>query len=235
MGIALIKDQQKEIKMNKKKLEKLEEKFIKTNADFKNIFNDKTNIENFLKTLFPKEMHDSIIKSDYGLYDSAELNKLFHVCDSKKQNEFGQILSKYKNENLDLIEKNKLLLKDLETKNSELNNFKKTHTVNIDQLNSYQSNYNELAKKMERIENEKNYLMKMLDEKNEEIENLISLEVENAELKAKTLLDNLDGNINLNLIKSTSNNNINENNMNASGSSFGSGSQNEKIARIRKH
>src|SRR5690349_6095180 len=95
--LSLIKEQTKEIKINKKKLEKLEEKFIKTNADLKNILNDKTNIECFLKTLFPKEMHENIIKAEYGLYDSAELSKMFLVCESKKQNEFQQILNKYKN------------------------------------------------------------------------------------------------------------------------------------------
>jgi hypothetical protein len=190
--LSLIKDQTKELKINKKRLEKLEEKFIKTNADLKNVLNDKTNIENFLKTIFAKEMHDGLIKSEYGLYDQAELGKLFLVCESKKQNEFAQILNKYKNENIDLSDKNKILSKELEAKTNELIEFKKSQSVNLDQLNFYQNNFNEVMKKLDSLENEKNYLMKIIDEKNEEIENLISLEVENAELKAKNLLDNLD-------------------------------------------
>lgn len=202
--LGLIKDQAKELKMSKKKLEKLEEKYIKNNADLKIILNDKMNLENFLKTIFPKDMHEMIIKSENGLYDSAELSKMFHVCESKKQNEFQQILNKYKNENIDLLEKTKVMTKELESKLNELNDIKKTHSTSSDQLSFYQNNYNELVKKVDGLENEKGYLMKIIDEKNEEIENLMSLEVENAELKAKTLLENLDGAGDLNLNKRTS-------------------------------
>ena len=60
-----MKKQNKEIKTNMKKLEKLEEKFVKVNTDFKNVLNDKTNIEAFLKNVFPKDMHDKLIKEDY--------------------------------------------------------------------------------------------------------------------------------------------------------------------------
>ena len=41
-------------------------------------------------------------------------------------------------------------------------------------------------------DNEKQYLMKVIDEKNNEIEVLNNLELENAELKAKSLLNNFD-------------------------------------------
>jgi hypothetical protein len=243
--LSLIKDQTKELKINKKRLEKLEEKYIKTNADLKNVLNDKTNIENFLKTIFPKEMHDGLIKSEYGLYDQAELGKLFLVCESKKQNEFAQILNKYKNENLDLSEKNKYLSRELEAKTNELNEIKKNQSSNIDQLNFYQNNYNDVMKKLESLENEKNYLMKIIDEKNEEIENLISLEVENAELKAKSLLDNLDLGMNLNIYadKKTSNNTFGSgnieglglgNNLLSSGFNTNTNLNNEKNLKICK-
>ena len=42
--LQLMKDQNKELKISKKKLEKLEEKFIQVNTDLKNVVNDKTNI-----------------------------------------------------------------------------------------------------------------------------------------------------------------------------------------------
>jgi hypothetical protein len=190
--LSLIKEQAKEIKINKKKLERLEEKFIKINADFKNVYTDKTNIENFLRNIFPKEMHENIFKTEYGLYDTGELSKMWLICESKNQNEFQQILGKYKNENSDISERNKILMKELDSKTNELNNIKKSNSVNSEQMNFYMNNYNDLNKKVENLESEKNYLMKVIDEKNAEIENLISLEVENAELKAKSLLENLE-------------------------------------------
>jgi hypothetical protein len=212
--LSLIKEQTKEIKINKKKLEKLEEKFIKTNADFKNILNDKNNIENFLKSIFPKEMHDSIIKFEYGLYDSVELSKMHIVCEAKKQNEFQQLLNKIKNENLELSDKIKFLTKELDLKSTELANNLKKNLINLDQLNFYQKNYGEIVKKIEFCENEKKYLMKMLDEKNQEIENLIALEIENAELKAKKLLDNLEMGCSRNYKEANNNqNNINNPNI----------------------
>ena len=76
-----MKEQNKEIKLNKKKLEKLEEKYIKVNTDFKNVLNDKTNIETLLKNVFPKDMHDKVIKEDYGMYEAAELSKLWLILE----------------------------------------------------------------------------------------------------------------------------------------------------------
>lgn len=190
--LSLIKEQNKEIKLNKKKLEKLEEKYIKTNADLKNVLNDRMNIENFLKTIFPKEMHDNLIKSEYGLYDSGELCKLYLVCESQKQNEFQQILNRFKNENSELTEKFKNSTKELEIKTKDLNQIKASTESNLDQLNYYMTNYNEVSKRVDLLQNEKFFLVKMLDSKNEEIEKLTALEVENAELKAKSLLDNLE-------------------------------------------
>jgi hypothetical protein len=211
--LSLIREQTKEIKINKKKLEKLEEKFIKTNADFKNILNDKSNIEIFLKSIFPKEMHDNIIKIEYGLYDSVELSKMHLVCEAKKQNEFQQVLNKIKNENLEFSDKIKHLTKELESKSTELAANLKNNLTNMDQLNFYQKNYGEIVKKLEFCENEKNYLMKMIDEKNLEIESLIALEIENAELKAKKLLDNLEMGGNRNVKEGSKNqNNLNNTN-----------------------
>jgi hypothetical protein len=232
--MALIKEQTKELKINKRKLEKLEEKFIKTNADLKNILNDKTNIENFLRTIFPKEMHEGLIKPDYGHYDQAELGKLFLVCESKKQNEFAQILTKIKNENSELSEKNKFLNKELEAKTYELNENKKNQSVNMEQLNFYQNNFNEVMKKMESLEIEKNYLMKIIDEKNEEIENLISLEVENAELKAKTLLETMDV-LNNNCMDKKTQNNISMNNFEGLGNNISIGSNNSSLGNNDKN
>lgn len=205
--VKLIQEQTKEIKINKRRLEKLEEKYVKVNSDLKNVLNDKTNIENFLKTIFPKDMHENIVKTDYGLYDSAELSKLYIVVEAKNQNEFQKILSTLKNENSDLMDKLKASRIDAENKAQELNNIKKTHNQNVEQLGFYSSSYTDLTKKNEELENEKMYLMKMLDEKNSEIENLIALEIENAELKAKTLLENLDNNNTKNLTTSSNTNN----------------------------
>jgi len=190
--LSLIKDQTKEIKLNKKKLEKLEEKYIKTNADLKNVLSDKLNIENFLRTIFPKEMCDNLIKTDYGLYDSSEISKMYYVLESQKQNEFQQILNRQKNEISDLSERIKQTTKELETKAKELNQLKSSSESNLDQLNYYMTNYKELNVKAELLENEKFFLVKMLDSKNEEIEKLNAYEIENAELKAKCLLENLD-------------------------------------------
>ena len=53
---------------------------------------------------------------------------------------------------------------------------------------------NELKNNVESLTTEKNYLMKVLDEKNAEIQVLNNLELENAELKAKSLLNNLNNN-----------------------------------------
>jgi hypothetical protein len=220
--LTLIKEQTKEIKLNKKKLEKLEEKYIKTNADLKNVLSDKLNIENFLRTIFPKDMCDNLIKTDYGLYDSAEISKMYYVLESQKQNEFQQILNRQKNEISDLSERIKQTTKELETKNKELIQLKSNTESNLDQLNFYMTNYKELNVKAELLENEKFFLVKMLDSKNEEIEKLNAYEIENAELKAKCLLENLDK-ANNNPISSVLNNNLNNlmKNTNKSFSSHG--------------
>jgi hypothetical protein len=199
--LKLIKDQTKEIKINKRRLEKLEEKYVKINTDLKNVLNDKNNIENFLRTIFPKEIQDTIIKTEYGLYDTNELSKMWIVVESKNQNEFHKILNQMKNENADYQEKIKVFKSELEQKTNELKTIKSTYNTNVEQLSFYSGTYNDIVKKNEELENEKVYLMRVLDEKNKEIENLIALEIENAELRAKSLLeeknDNNMDNINL--------------------------------------
>ena len=50
----------------------------------------------------------------------------------------------------------------------------------------------ELTEKLENLANEKDYLMKTLEEKNQEIQSLSNLELEFAELKAKTLLNTIN-------------------------------------------
>lgn len=187
-----MKEQNKEIKLNKKKLEKLEEKYIKVNTDFKNVLNDKTNIETFLKNVFPKDMHDKVIKEDYGMYEAAELSKLWLILESKNQNEFQNILSKLKAEVSELTDKNNSLSQQLEETQTNFDNYKNSQKDNSENLSHYMSGYEEFKIKNENLENEKNYLMKLLDEKNAEIEVLNSLELENAELKAKSLLNNFD-------------------------------------------
>jgi hypothetical protein len=65
-------------------LEKLEEKFIQVNTDLKNIINDKSNIEEFISNIFPKDMLEQVIKKEYGTYDKSELSKLWLIAESKK-------------------------------------------------------------------------------------------------------------------------------------------------------
>ena len=187
-----MKEQNKEIKRNKKLLEKVEEKYIKVNTDFKNVLNDKTNIETFLKNVFPKDMHDKVIKEDYGTYEAAELSKLWLILENKNQSEFQNILSKLKAENSELVENNKKITQQLEEIQNEFEKYKNEQKENSDNLNHDMTGFEEYKTKAEKLENEKNYLMKVLDEKNAEIEVLNSLELENAELKAKSLLNNFD-------------------------------------------
>jgi len=190
--LILIKDQRKQIKTDTKKLEKLEEKYIKLNSDFKLVINDRSNLENFLKIIFSKEMHSNILKSSYGHYESNELNKLWLICDNQKQNEFQKVVGKLKLELNELTEKNTTLQKELKDKTSELIYIKKEYESQKLILDDNMYNYNEVAIKAESLELEKNYLLQMVEEKNNEIEKLLVFEIENAELKAKTLLDNIE-------------------------------------------
>ena len=209
-----MKKQNKEIKTNMKKLEKLEEKFVMVNTDFKNVLNDKTNIEAFLKNVFPKDMHDKLIKEDYGTYDTSELSKLWLVLDSQNQSEYQNVLSKLKTEINDLNEHNQTLQAKYNQINEMYEQYKTEQNNNNDSLNHYMNGYEELKVQNESLLQEKDYLMKLLDDKNAEIEQLNKLELENAELKAQSLLLDLDTNNNNN-----NNSNIHSSDKNAYGSS----------------
>ena len=190
--LQLMKDQNKELKISKKKLEKLEEKFIKVNTDLKNVVNDKINIEVFLKEIFPKDITDKVIKKEYGTYETAELTKLWLISESQNKNEYTNILSKLKGEINELNSNNKELKLNLENITQEYNEYKESNKENEIKFKEGLNELEELRIKVMNYDNEKQYLMKVIDEKNNEIEVLNNLELENAELKAKSLLNNFD-------------------------------------------
>ena len=217
--LQLMKDQNKELKISKKKLEKLEEKFIQVNTDLKNVVNDKTNIEVFLKEIFPKDITDKVIKKEYGTYETAELTKLWLISESQNKNEYTNILSKLKGEINELNSNNKELKLNLENITQEYNEYKESNKENEIKFKEGLNELEELRIKVMNYDNEKQYLMKVIDEKNNEIEVLNNLELENAELKAKSLLNNFDTltpklNSNDNDIFNYSNNSKKENNQN---------------------
>ena len=195
--LQLMKEQNKELKLSKKKLEKLEEKFIQVNTDLKNIINDKANIEDFISNIFPKDMLSQVIKKEYGTYDKSELSKLWLVAESKNQSEYNNILTKLKSEINELNIKNKELTINYNQILQEFEEFKKNNSEASDKLEKLINENKELTEKLENANNEKDYLIKTLEEKNQEIQSLSNLELEYAELKAKTLLNtinNEDGN-----------------------------------------
>ena len=190
--LQLMKEQNKELKISKKKLEKLEEKFIQVNTDLKNVLNDKTNIEVFLKEIFPKDISEKVIKKEYGTYETAELTKLWLISESQNQNEYTNILSKLKGEISELNASNKVLQLNLDNITQEYNDYKENNKENEEKLKEGLNELEDLRIKVVNLDNEKQYLMKVIDEKNNEIEVLNNLELENAELKAKSLLNNFD-------------------------------------------
>ena len=219
--VQLMKEQNKELKIAKKKLEKLEEKYIQVKTDLNNIINDKSNIEDFISNIFPKDMLSQVLKKEYGTYDKSELSKLWLIAESKNQSEYNNILTKLKSEINDLNMKNKELSLNYNQITQEYDDFKKNNFDSTEQLNQIVNENKELKENLENLTNEKSFLMKILDEKNAEIQNLNNLELENAELKAKSLLNTLnnndDGNeLNMynlslddNIEESKNNNNIN--------------------------
>ena len=221
--VQLMKEQNKELKKNKTKLERLEEKFIKVNTDLKNIINDKTNIEDFMSNIFPKDMLSQVIKIEYGTYDKSELSKLWLVAESKNQSEYNNILTKLKSEINELKLKNKELSVNYSQITKEFEDYKKNNSDSEERLNQLINENKELKESVENLSSEKTYLMKILDEKNAEIQLLNNLELENAELKAKHLLTTLnnndDGNdlnmynlsLDYNINDENENNNINNN------------------------
>lgn len=193
--LKLIKDQTNELKKNKKRLEKLEEAFKKTSADLKLATSDKTNLESFMKVIFPKEMHEKVLRGESGYYNSSELSKFWLVCESKNQNEFQKILNQLKNENTDFSEKNKNLLSELDSKVKELKKMKSDFAVVSKEYADNKEKFQDTFAKYNVMESEKNYLMNLVDEKNCEIQSLRALEIENAELKAKSLLENINSSL----------------------------------------
>lgn len=191
--IQLMKDQNKELKINKKRLEKLEEKFVKVNTDLKNIINDKANIEDFISNIFPKDMISQVLKKEYGTYDKSELSKLWLIAESKNQSEYNNILTKLKSEINELSMKNKELNLNYSQITQEYDDYKKANTNSSEQLTKMIEENKELKDNLENLTSEKTFLMKILDEKTEQIQQLKNLELENAELKAKSLLNNDDG------------------------------------------
>jgi len=190
--VQLMKEQNKELKLNKKKLEKLEEKFIQVNTDLKNIINDKSNIEEFISNIFPKDMLEQVIKKEYGTYDKSELSKLWLIAESKNQSEYNNILTKLKTEINDLNLKNKELSINYAQISQEFEEYKKNNLESNERMEKLVNENKELSEKLENAMNEKDYLMKTLEEKNQEIQSLSNLELEFAELKAKTLLNTIN-------------------------------------------
>ena len=190
--LQIIKDQNKELKLLSKKLTKLEEKYIKMNSDYKMLQNDKTNIESFLKIIFPKEIYEKLIKTELGLYDTAELNRFWVVVEGAKQNDYQKFINQVKSENIEITKKYESIKVDMESKLIELDKLK----VNSRELNNtaicMTSMYNDIALKYDSIDKERSVILSMLEDKERQIEKLSSLEIENAELKAKTLLDNFE-------------------------------------------
>ena len=190
--VQLMKEQNKELKLSKKKLEKLEEKFIQVNTDLKNIISDKNNIEEFMSNIFPKEMVSQVIKQEYGTYDKSELSKLWLIAESTNQSEYNNVLTKLKTEINELNLKNKELNINYSQISSEFEEFKKNNSESNEKLIKLINENKELTEKFENSLNEKDYLMKTLEEKNKEIQSLSNLELEYAELKAKTLLNSIN-------------------------------------------
>ena len=155
--VQLMKDQNKELKLNKKKLEKLEEKFIQVNTDLKNIINDKANIEEFISNIFPKDMLNQVIKKEYGTYDKSELSKLWLVAESKNQSEYNNILTRLKSEINDLNMKNKELSLNYNQITQEYDEFKKNNTDSTEQLTHLINENKELKENLENLTNEKTF------------------------------------------------------------------------------
>ena len=190
--LKLIKDQNKELKILNKKLPKLEEKYIKMISDHKMLQNDKTNIESFFKIIFPKEMYEKLIKTDLGLYDCAELNRFWVVVEGAKQNEYQKFVNQLKSENNEFSRKNEILKSELDSKTNELDKLKLSSRELNNTVMHLTSLYNDVAMKYDNVDKERSVLLSMMEDKERQIEKLSSFEIENAELKAKNLLDSFD-------------------------------------------
>jgi len=192
--IVIINNLKTDLNKIKKKNGRLEEGYIKLNSDLKNLKSDRTQLEFFMKSIFPKEAQEKFTNSEYGLYESDDLKKVWMISETQKENEFQKILSVSKQDNFELIEKIKSYESEIDKKNNEISMVRKTLEENQNQLNFYINNFKTIQKKNQELESEKNYLMQIIDEKTNEIDKLQHLELEVAEIKAQKLL--MENNIN---------------------------------------
>lgn len=190
--LSVAQNTKSELSKTNKKNQRLEEQYIKVFSELKNLKSDKSQLEIFLKQIFPKETHETAIHSEYGLYESEELKKIWLISETQKENQFQKILNQSKEEIIELSEKNKKLSETIEEKIKEISNFRNTLNDNQEQLSFYINNFKTISKKNFEIENEKTYLLNLIDTKNREIEKLKDYEIEIAEMKAQYLL--MDGN-----------------------------------------
>jgi hypothetical protein len=103
--IVIINNLNTDLNKIKKKNGRLEEGYIKLNSDLKNLKSDRTQLEIFIKSIFPKEAQDKFTNSEFGLYESDDLKKVWMISETHKENEFQKILSVSKQDNLELTEK----------------------------------------------------------------------------------------------------------------------------------
>lgn len=190
-----------------KKIQKLEEGYIKLNTELKNFKQEKNEINQFLKIIFPKDLYSSYVESsnNSNSYDADELRKLWLVSETQKENEFQKLLLQVKDDNKKLENDILKLKEELNDKITSYNSLKKNYDTSLEDINLYSTNFKNLNKKNIELENEKKYLFNVLEEKNKEIEKLQNYEIEIAEIKANNLiiedLNNLNNSIDNEYIK----------------------------------
>lgn len=181
-----VKTLNKELKVNKTRLEKLEERYLAQKKETKSVSTDRDSLVSFLKSVVPESMHDSFLNKKPGDFNASDLNRLWVILDSQKENEFQKLVNKNKNEISDLINKNQLLkrqIDELQVSNSELSS-------KIKDFACLEAEKTESKKVIAGIEEEKNHLLMIIEEKDAEIERLSDLETEIAEMRAKQLMSN---------------------------------------------
>ena len=190
--IKLLEKEKSKLVKLEGKIQKVEESYVSKLKSEKNLLSDRKQLENFLQLVFPKEVYEDFIKSEAGNYQYDDLKKRWLINETKKESEFQKLLSITKQDNYTLNETISQMKEEIESKHKELLNLSRTIEENQSQLIFYQSNYKTLQKKKDEEENEKNYLLKIIDEKNLEIDRLQAIELEYAESKARKILENDD-------------------------------------------
>lgn len=183
--LKLIQDQSKEIKVNKKKLEKLEERFIKLNSDFKLCNSDRACLEDFLKSIFPKELVNSVVKAELGSYEKSELGRMWVIYESQRENEIQKHMARNKVEIGSLSERNGALRHEV----TLLKQMVQESEAKLKDSIFLENSLSQVNSKLETIEEEKSLLLSLLEDKDKTIARLSNFEIEVAEIKAKTLLD----------------------------------------------